>query len=118
MIFEFGTQDVNRCSSFYADALSCKLERLHETPSTEVFYITQPVCAAVHSILHVRKSVEPLAEEMGLSSLCRALQENNNEAGLVSAKAKETLQQNAIDNIDAKLDEIFYTIARKVSIHS
>jgi len=106
--------DVNRCSSFYADALSCKLERLHETPSTEVFYITQPVCAAVHSILHVRKSVEPLAEEMGLSSLCRALQENNNEAGLVSAKAKETLQQNAIDNIDAKLDEIFYTIARKI----
>ena len=73
------------------------------------------MCAAVHSILHVRKSIEPLAEEMGLSNLCKALQENNNEAGLVSAKAKDTLQQNAIENINAKLDEIFYTIARKVS---
>jgi len=106
--------DVNRCSSFYADALSCKLERLNATPSTDVFYITPPVCAAIHSILHVRKSIEPLAEEMGLSNLCRALQENNNEAGLVSAKTKETLTQNAVDNINAKLDEIFYTIARKI----
>lgn len=73
------------------------------------------MCAAIHSILHVRNSIEPLAEEMGLSSLCRTLQQSHNEAGQVSQQTSRALTRNAAENMDAKLDEIFYTIARRVN---
>jgi len=107
--------DINQCSSFYVDAIGGKLEQTFLlTPSTEVFQITQPVFTAINSILHIRNSIEPLVEEMGLSKLCQVLQESHNEAGLVSTVTKDTLIQNTIDNINARMDNIFCTIAQNI----
>ena len=80
----------------------------------DCFYVSQPVCVALASILHVRQSIEPLAEHLGLMDLCAKLQHNNSDAGLVSKKTRKTLIENAIDNMDAKMEEIFYSIARRV----
>lgn len=70
---------------------------------------------AIHSIVHIRESIGPLADELGVNRLCQALQQDNVDASRVSRRTKETLTDNAVDNINAKLDEIFYSIARRVS---
>ncbi len=86
--------------------------------SGEVFFVSRPVCVAIYSILHVRQSIQPLAEHMGVTTLCRALHESNSEASLVTEKTKETLMENAVDNMNAKLEEIFFSVARRVSMNT
>ena len=51
---------------------------------------------------------------MGLAALCDVIQSNNNDV-VQYGKTMESLTENAVENIDAKLDEIFYTLARRVS---
>ena len=115
--------DVSRCSLFYAEAVRLKMERIHPAVENESFFVSLKLCAAINSILHVRQSIEPLAEGMGVGRLCQAYQANqiNNNASDSAAlssqqirKTKENLTDNAVDNINAKLDEVFNTIARRV----
>lgn len=104
--------DVSRCSLFYAEAMRLKMERLHPAVENESFFISLKLCAAINSILHVRQSIEPLAEGMGVSQLGQI---NNNDAVNLTSK---NLMENAVDNINAKLEEVFNTIARRVWLGS
>lgn len=61
--------------------------------------------------MHVRQSIEPLASEMSRVSAQQTLLESEE-----AQQTKDRLLDNAVDNINAKLDEVFYTIARRVSL--
>ena len=85
--------------------------------SGEVFYVGRPICAAVHNISHVRQSIEKMADLLGASRLCQTLQQSNVDAGLVSQRTIDTLVENAIDNMDAKLQETIEKVVEKVRKH-
>jgi len=57
----------------------------------------------------VRQSIEPLASEMSRVSAQQTLLESEE-----AQQTKDRLLDNAVDNINAKLDEVFYTIAQRV----
>jgi len=64
---------------------------------------------AINSIVRVRQSIEPLASEMSRVSAQQTLLESEE-----AQQTKDRLLDNAVDNINAKLDEVFYTIAQRV----
>ena len=59
----------------------------------------------------MRQSIEPLASEMSRVSAQQTLLESEE-----AQQTRDRLLDNAVDNINAKLDEVFYTIARRVRL--
>ena len=57
------------------------------------------------------QSIEPLASEMSRVSAQQTLLESEE-----AQQTRDRLLDNAVDNINAKLDEVFYTIARRVRL--
>ncbi len=108
---------MKQSATIYAEAIRLKLERLHSgsptTGTAQPFFISLKICSAINSILHVQQSIQPLAEEIGLYRLSDAVQRNDN-----NGPTQETLTENAIKDVNEKLDEIFYAIARRVWIET
>ena len=108
---------MKQSATIYAEAIRLKLERLHSgsptTGTAQPFFISLKICSAINSILHVQQSIQPLAEEIGLYRLRDAVHRNNNNGSL--GPTQETLTENAIKDVNEKLDEIFYAIARRVN---
>ena len=107
---------MKQSATIYAEAIRLKLERLHSgsptTGTAQPFFISLKICSAINSILHVQQSIQPLAEEIGLYRLSDAVQRSDNNASL--GPTQEALTENAIKDVNEKLDEIFYAIARRV----
>lgn len=103
---------MKQSATIYAEAIRLKLERLHSgsptTASAQPFFVSLKICSAINSILHVQQSMDPLAEEIGLYRLRDAVQQNDGSLG------QESLTENAVKDVNEKLDEIFYAIARRV----
>ena len=59
----------------------------------------------------MRQSIEPLAAEMSRVSAQQTLLESEE-----AQQTRDRLLDNAVDNINAKLDEVFNTIARRVRL--
>ncbi|EFX82091.1 hypothetical protein DAPPUDRAFT_316637 [Daphnia pulex] len=107
--------EVKQSATIYAEAIRLKLERLHSgsptTGTAQPFFISLKICSAINSILHVQQSIQPLAEEIGLYRLSDAVQRSDN-----NGPTQETLTENAIKDVNEKLDEIFYAIARRFEV--
>lgn len=106
-------------ATIYAEAIRLKLERLHcrsptTGPDSQPFFISLEICSAINSVLHVQQSIHPLAEEIGCVRLRDAVVQHEVTNGLLSP-TQETLKENAIKDVNEKLDEIFHAIARKVN---
>lgn len=111
-------EDVKQSSLFYAEAIQLKLERIHSgspTNGSQPFFISLKICSAINSILHVQQSIKPLAEEIGLFKLGNAVQFNNNDGSPTRNPANESLTDNAVKDVNEKLDEIYIAIARRVN---
>ncbi len=59
----------------------------------------------------MRQSIEPLASEMSRVSAQQTLLESEE-----AQQTRDRLLDNAVDDINAKLDQVFYTIARRVRL--
>jgi hypothetical protein len=80
------------------------------SPTTaQLSYISLKKCSAINSILHVQQSIQPLAEEIGLYRLSDAGQRNDNN----KTRGPTQDEDATIQNVNEKLDEIFYTIVCK-----
>uniref|UniRef100_A0A0N8EGD3 Unc-13 D n=1 Tax=Daphnia magna TaxID=35525 RepID=A0A0N8EGD3_9CRUS len=110
--------EVKQSATIYAEAIRLKLERLHSGSPTSAtaqpFFISLKICSAINSILHVQLSIDPLAEEIGLYRLRDAVQQNGDDGSI--HLGQEALTENAIKDVNEKLDEIFYAIARRFEV--
>lgn len=104
---------MKQSSSFYAEAIQLKLEKIH-SGSPSGFFISPNICAAINSILHVQQSIKPLAEEINNFKLNEIAKHNENYDSS-SNPFHTSLTETAVkDNINDKLDEIYIDIAQRV----
>ncbi|XP_063220892.1 protein unc-13 homolog 4B isoform X3 [Bacillus rossius redtenbacheri] len=110
--------DICRCSVFYADKMSKRVEGMGETENVyeKKFQVTTEWCLAINNIEYVRQSIVPFAKELGMERILRALEEFRNEAA--AEHCRDTLQlviDNAVDTVGNKIVELLDTVADKMT---
>ncbi|XP_025154207.1 protein unc-13 homolog 4B isoform X4 [Harpegnathos saltator] len=115
--------DICKCSIAYADKMAVKaeitteLEQLSQSSVYEKkFTISTAWCFAINNIDYIRTSIAPLANDLGLQNIIKALGEvkTQNEAD----RCRQTLQliiDNAADTVRNKIIELLEVVANKMA---
>ncbi|KAJ8881430.1 hypothetical protein PR048_017911 [Dryococelus australis] len=111
-------QDICRCSVFYADKMSKRVEGMGETENVyeKKFEVTTEWCLAINNIEYVRQSIVPFSKELGMEQILQSLEEFRNETA--ADHCRNTLQlviDNAVDTVGNKIIELLDTVAEKMT---
>lgn len=111
--------DICRCSVFYADKMSERVDGLGETNQGTVhekkFQVTQEWCLAINNIDYVRQSIQPFVAELGMDNILTSLANFQSEAA--AEHCKETLDQiieNSVDTVRNKIIDLLVIVANKM----
>nr|CAD7408513.1 unnamed protein product [Timema cristinae] len=110
-------QDICRCSVFYADKMSKKVEGMGDTQSIyeKKFEVTTEWCLAINNIEYVRQSIVPFVNELGMEEIVTSLGDYRSQNA--ADHCRKTLQlviDNAVDTVGNKILELLETVAEKV----
>ncbi|KAE8741885.1 hypothetical protein FOCC_FOCC012589 [Frankliniella occidentalis] len=111
--------DICRCSEFYADKMSEKIDSFSETNQGTVhekrFQVTQEWCLAINNIEYVRQSIQPFVAELGMDNILAALADF--QSASAAEQCKNTLHgiiENSIDIVHNKIVDLLLTVANKM----
>nr|CAD7201566.1 unnamed protein product [Timema douglasi] len=111
-------QDICRCSVFYADKMSKKVEGMGETQSIyeKKFEVTTEWCLAINNIEYVRQSIVPFVNELGMEEIVTSLGDYRTQNA--ADHCRKTLQlviDNAVETVGNKILELLETVAEKMT---
>nr|CAD7430429.1 unnamed protein product [Timema monikensis] len=111
-------QDICRCSVFYADKMSKKVEGMGDTQSIyeKKFEVTTEWCLAINNIEYVRQSIVPFVNELGMEEIVTSLGDYRSQNA--ADHCRKTLQlviDNAVDTVGNKILELLETVAEKMT---
>nr|CAD7447691.1 unnamed protein product [Timema bartmani] len=111
-------QDICRCSVFYADKMSKKVEGMGDTQSIyeKKFEVTTEWCLAINNIEYVRQSIVPFVNELGMEEIVTSLGDYRTQSA--ADHCRKTLQlviDNAVDTVGNKILELLETVAEKMT---
>nr|XP_018917133.1 PREDICTED: protein unc-13 homolog 4B isoform X1 [Bemisia tabaci] len=110
--------DICRCSVFYADKMSKKVENIGDVDSVyeKKFEVTNEWCLAINNIDYVQQSIAPFVDELGLSNIIGSLADFKSSAAAEHCKNTLTLViDNAVDTVKNKIIELLETVANKMT---
>ncbi|XP_066997069.2 protein unc-13 homolog 4B isoform X2 [Anabrus simplex] len=110
--------DICRCSVFYADKMSKKVEGIGESQNVfeKKFEVTGEWCLAINNIDYVRQSIAPFVGELGMEEILTSLA--NFRSSTASDHCRQTLQlviDNTVDIVKDKILELLETVANKMT---
>ncbi|XP_069677889.1 protein unc-13 homolog 4B isoform X4 [Periplaneta americana] len=110
--------DICRCSVFYADRMSEKVEGMGESENVyeKKFEVTNEWCLAINNIDYVQQSIQPFVGELGMDEIVTALA--NFRSQTAADHCKQTLQlviDNSIDTVGNKILELLEKVAEKMA---
>lgn len=110
--------DICRCSVFYADRMSEKVEGMGETENVyeKKFEVTNEWCLAINNIDYVQQSIHPFVGELGMDEIVTALADFRSQTA--ADHCKQTLQlviDNSIDTVGNKIIELLEKVAEKMA---
>ncbi|XP_025408650.1 protein unc-13 homolog 4B isoform X2 [Sipha flava] len=106
--------DICRCSVYYSDKMSYKLNRT--VNEYQRFEVTKEWCLAVNNIDYVKQSIRPFVNDLGLTQLMENLA--NYKSEISADHCKKTLDlvvDNSIDTVNNKIIDLLQTVANKMS---
>lgn len=109
--------DICRCCVFYSDKMASRVDNVGVVTSVfeERFEVTTEWCVAINNIDHVRQSLEPFVEELGMDEIIEKMCEARSP--LEAQRCKETLQNviaNAIDTVTNKIGGLLEIMVQKM----
>ncbi|PSN30834.1 Protein unc-13 4B [Blattella germanica] len=110
--------DICRCSVFFADRMSEKVEGMGETENVyeKKFEVTNEWCLAINNIDYVKQSILPFVGELGMEEIVSALADYRSQ--MAADHCRQTLQlviDNAIDTVGNKILELLEKVAEKMA---
>ncbi|XP_075222315.1 C2 and C2B_Munc13-like domain-containing protein staccato isoform X2 [Lycorma delicatula] len=109
--------DICRCSVFYADMMSKKVDNLGHTETVyeKKFEVTNEWCLAINNIDYVRKHIRPFAKELGIEDIIKALADFRSPTE--AERCKETLElviDNAVETVQSKILDLLEVVTVKM----
>ncbi|XP_021939432.1 protein unc-13 homolog 4B isoform X2 [Zootermopsis nevadensis] len=110
--------DICRCSVFYADQMSGKVEGMGESQNVyeKKFEVTNEWCLAINNIDYVQQSIQPFVGELGMEEIVTSLA--NFRSQTAADHCQRTLQlviDNAVDTVGNKILELLEKVAEKMA---
>jgi len=110
--------DICRCSVFYADQMSDKVEGLGESQNAyeKKFEVTNEWCFAINNIDYVQQSIQAFVGELGMEEIVTSLA--NFRSQTAADHCQRTLQLvivNAVDTVGNKILELLEKVAEKMA---
>ncbi|PNF14104.1 unc-13-like protein 4B [Cryptotermes secundus] len=110
--------DICRCSVFYADQMSEKVEGMGESQNVyeKKFEVTNEWCLAINNIDYVRQSIQAFVGELGMEEIVTSLA--NFRSQTEADHCQRTLQlviDNAVDTVGNKILELLEKVAEKMA---
>ncbi|VVC40707.1 Hypothetical protein CINCED_3A013301 [Cinara cedri] len=108
--------DICRCSVYYSDKMSYKVNYRITGIENKRFEVTKEWCLAVNNIDYVKQSIRPFVNDLGLTQLMNNLASYKSE--ISADHCKKTLDlvvDNAIDTVNNKIIDLLQTVVNKMS---
>ncbi|KAK7866889.1 hypothetical protein R5R35_006049 [Gryllus longicercus] len=110
--------DICRCSVFYADKMSERVEGLGESENVfeKRFEVTKEWCLAINNIDYVRQSILPFVGELGMDDIVNELA--NFRSSTAAEHCRQTLQlviDNTVETVGNKIVDLLETVAQKMT---
>ncbi|GLH12149.1 Synaptotagmin 1 [Gryllus bimaculatus] len=111
--------DICRCSVFYADKMSERVEGLGESENVfeKRFEVTKEWCLAINNIDYVRQSILPFVGELGMDDIVNELA--NFRSSTAAEHCRQTLQlviDNTVETVGNKIVDLLETVAQKILV--
>ncbi|XP_049820275.1 protein unc-13 homolog 4B isoform X3 [Aethina tumida] len=109
--------DICRCSVFYADQMSQKVDGLgdQENIYEKKFEVTNEWCLAINNIDYVRETLEPFTQDLGMKEVIQKI--SDLKSPLDAQRCQHTLDNviaNAIDTVKNKIIELLEIVVDKM----
>lgn len=111
--------DICKCSVFYADNMSGKVDGLGEPDQSTVhekkFQVTKEWCLAINNIEYVRQSIKSFVGELGMEKVLKDLSDFQSVSA--ADHCRETLDQiieNSIDTVHNKIVDLLVIVVNKM----
>jgi len=110
--------DICRCSVFYADQMSDKVEGMGESQNAyeKKFEVTNEWCFAINNIDYVQQSIQAFVGELGMEEIVTSLADFRSQTA--ADHCQKTLQlviDNAVDTVGNKILELLEKVAEKMA---
>ncbi|XP_065157678.1 protein unc-13 homolog 4B isoform X3 [Atheta coriaria] len=109
--------DICRCSSFYADKMSARVEGMGDYKDVyeSKFEVTKEWCQAINNIDYVRTKLKPFSNDLGKEELLKKLADFNSTAAQRCGEALDLVMYNALDTIKNKIIELLEVMVDKMT---
>ncbi|KAG5895641.1 hypothetical protein JTB14_008650 [Gonioctena quinquepunctata] len=110
--------DICRCSVFYADKMSARVEGLGHTQDIyeKKFEVTNEWCLAINNIDYVRETLEPFTRDLGMEEVIKKISEMKSPLeGQRCQQTLDTVIANSIDTVRNKIIELLETVVNKMA---
>ncbi|CAH0552872.1 unnamed protein product [Brassicogethes aeneus] len=110
--------DICRCSVFYADQMSAKVDGMgdHENVYEKKFEVTNEWCLAINNIDYVRETLEPFTQDLGMTDIIAKI--TDLKSPVDAQRCQHTLDNviaNAIDTVRNKIIELLEIVVNKMA---
>ncbi|XP_074030466.1 C2 and C2B_Munc13-like domain-containing protein staccato isoform X3 [Leptinotarsa decemlineata] len=109
--------DICRCSVFYADKMSARVDGLGHTQDIyeKKFEVTNEWCLAINNIDYIRETLEPFTRDLGMDDIIKKI--SDLKSPLEAQRCQQTLDTviaNSIDTVRNKILELLETVVFKM----